>query len=254
MSIFDAVGFQWNRDSLPRCIQTHDIARVTFRLHKMLPEFVWDASMLEGNPITYPEVQTLLDGVTVGGRKISDQAQVLNLVQANKALLSMVKGGTFELSKSVFTKLHGLVAYQEALEWGVFRGEGDQIHYTPQVALGSRGRYTPVATEPGALVLNELFATGVQSLNAECDPFERALVFFLFGALQQFFFDGNKRTSRMMMNGLLMAHGMDAISVPAARGQEFNERMVDFYVTKDATDMLAFLVSCHPDFETDVGN
>ena len=80
-----------------------------------------------------------------------------------------------------------------------------------------------------------------------CEPFERATAFFLFGALQQFFFDGNKRTSRFMMNGVLMLHGIDAISVPAAKVQEFNEKMVRFYLSKDATEMMTFLAGCHPD-------
>ncbi len=80
-------------------------------------------------------------------------------------------------------------------------------------------------------------------------PFEKAAAFFLFGALQQFFFDGNKRTSRFMMNGILMSAGIDAISVPAAKVQQFNEKMVRFYLEKDATEMMAFLVDCHPDAE-----
>ena len=72
------------------------------------------------------------------------------------------------------------------------------------------------------------------------------MAFFLFGALQQFYFDGNKRTSRFMMNGILMSDGLDAISVPAARAQEFNENMVRFYVGKDATGMMSFLIDCEP--------
>jgi len=39
-------------------------------------------SRLEGNPITWPEVKTLMDGVTVGGHRIDDQRQVLNLADA----------------------------------------------------------------------------------------------------------------------------------------------------------------------------
>ena len=35
----------------------------------MLPEYVWDAGVLEGNPFTFPVVKTLLEGVTVGGAK-----------------------------------------------------------------------------------------------------------------------------------------------------------------------------------------
>ena len=245
----DWLGFQWERSAVPTAIPIHSIERVCFRLHKMLPEFVWDASVLEGNPFTFPEVMTLLDGVTVGGRKISDQEQVLNLAQSARRLLAMVKTSQFALSKPVFTQLHGIVAHKEALEWGVFRGEGQETHYTPDVGLGQHGRYTPLPTLPGAPELNRVFAKGVAALQA-CTPFERAMAFFLFGALQQFFFDGNKRTSRLMMNGVLLSHGIDAISVPAAKAQEFNEKMVRFYRTKDASEMMTFLVGCHPDAPT----
>lgn len=47
-----------------------------------------------------------------------------------------------------------------------------------------------------------------------------------------------------MMNGVLMSHGIDAISIPAAKAQEFNEKMVSFYVSKDATEMMAFIMGC----------
>lgn len=248
MSLFDDLGFHWDRLAVPTSVPSHSLDRVCFRLHKMLPEFVWDASVLEGNPFTFPEVKTLLDGVTVGGRKISDQEQVLNLAESSRRLLAMVKNGQFALSKPVFTELNGIVARKEALEWGVFRGEGQETHYTPDVGLGERGRYTPLPTLRGAPELNRVFSAGVTALQ-ECEPFEQATAFFLFGALQQFFFDGNKRTSRFMMNGVLMSHGIDALSVPAAKAQEFNEKMVRFYLSKDATEMMDFLAGCHPDAE-----
>lgn len=248
MTLFDALGFRWDRSAVPTSIPSHSIERVCFRFHKMLPEFVWDASVLEGNPFTFPEVKTLLDGVTIGGRMISDQEQILNLAESSKRLLAMVKSGQFSLSKAVFIELNGIVVRKEALEWGMFRGEGQETNYTPDVGLGERGRYTPLPTLPGAPELNRVFIEGVIALQ-ECEPFERATAFFLFGALQQFFFDGNKRTSRFMMNGVFMSHGIDAISVPAAKVQEFNEKMVRFYFSKDATEMMDFLAGCHPDVE-----
>lgn len=248
MSLFDALGFHWDRAAVPTAVPTHSIERVCFRFHRMLPEFVWDASMLEGNPFTFPEVKTLLDGVTIGGRRISDQEQVLNLAESAKRLLALVKSGRFELSKATYTELHSIVARNEALEWGVFRGEGQEKTYTPDVGLGEHGRYTPLPTMPGAPDLNRVFQEGLSVLGG-CEPFEKAAAFFLFGALQQFFFDGNKRTSRFIMNGILMSSGIDAISVPAAKAQEFNEKMVRFYLTRNATEMLAFLVDCHPEAE-----
>ena len=128
MELFTALGFHWNRSTAPGVVPTHSIERVAFRLHRMLPEFVWDASVLEGNPFTFPEVKTLLDGVTIGGRKISDQEQVLNLAGSAKHLLALVKAGKFSLDKATFTDLHGLVARNEALEWGHFRGEGKETN------------------------------------------------------------------------------------------------------------------------------
>jgi Fic family protein len=250
MELFSALGFYWNRSVAPRVVPTHSIERVSFRFHRMLPEFVWDASVLEGNPFTFPEVKTLLDGVTVGGRKIADQEQVLNLATSSKHLVSLVRAGKFSLDKTTFTDLHRLVARNESLEWGHFRGEGQETNYTPDVGLGEHGQYTPLATVSGAPALNRVFTNGLQELQREVQqPFEKAAAFFLFGSLQQFFFDGNKRTSRFMMNGILMSSGIDAISVPAAKTQEFNEKMVRFYLTQNATEMMEFLINCHPDAE-----
>jgi hypothetical protein len=220
MELFDALGFEWNRDLVPREIPRASQERVVFRFRRMLPEYVWDAGVLEGNPFTFPEVKTLLEGVTVGGRKLSDQEQILNLAESAKFLVDLVQRRQFSVDKSTFCSLQGLVARHEALEWGHFRGEG----------------------------ADKVFEAGTRLLQREVsNPFERGAAFFLFGALQQFFFDGNKRTSRYMMNGILMSEGIDAISIPAIRAGEFNARMVDFYTTRNATDMMAFVVDCHPE-------
>ena len=50
-------------------IRASTVERALFRLEKSLPELVWNAAALEGNTFTLPQVQTLLDGVTVGGRE-----------------------------------------------------------------------------------------------------------------------------------------------------------------------------------------
>ncbi len=45
---------------------------------RQLAEFVCDAVNLEGLNFTLPEIQTLLDGITVGGHKLSDQQIAVN--------------------------------------------------------------------------------------------------------------------------------------------------------------------------------
>lgn len=251
-SMTKALGFEWDQSAVPRGIPSFSVERAVWRFQRSLPEYVWDAAVLEGNPFTYPEVQTLLDGITVGGRKISDEQQVLNLAEAANELLRLVKTGEFRLAKEISDHLQYLIARDEALESGHFRGEGKE-QLTPGVGLGAHGRYMPPATEPGGENLRSIYARGLQFIQVELDDvFEQGLVYFLFAALQQFYFDGNKRTARYMMNGHLMSHGFDAISVPAARRQEFNARMVEFFTTRDGTGMVRFFASCRAEADRGV--
>jgi Fic family protein len=246
--VFEVLGFGWDRSVVPSEVPVYSVERAVFRMHKALAEFVWDASVLEGNPFTFPDVQTLLDGVTVGGHKISDERQVLNLADSARELLRLVRGRRFTLDKATSDHMHAILARDEAFDAGFFRGEGSELHLTPGVALGEFGRYLPPPTEPGRENLRTLHADGLASITTELStPYEQAVVYFLFAALRQFYFDGNKRTARYMMNGHLMSNGVDAISVPALRAREFNTHMVDFYRSRNATRMVAFLTDCHPD-------
>ena len=95
--------------------------------------------------------------------------------------------------------------------------------------------------------LDVIFERGLVALLAIPSLHERAIATFLFGALYQFFYDGNKRTARLMMNGILLAAGEDAISVPAARQLQFNEAMIRFYDSRDGTEMMAFMAECSLD-------
>ena len=217
-SMTEALGYTWDQSAVPRDVPRFSVERAVWRFRHSLPEYVWDAAVLEGNPFTYPEVQTLLDGITAGGRKISDEQQVLNLAEAANELLRLVGTGGFRLVKEISDRLQYLIARDEALESGHFRGEGKEL-LTPGVGLGAHGRYMPPKTEAGGENLCRIYARGLEFIHADLsDAFEQAIAYFLFAALQQFYFDGNKRTARYMMNGHLMSHGIDAISVPAAPG------------------------------------
>ena len=217
-----------------------DVRRACFRVRKVLEGVVHDTVALEGNPFTLPEVKTLLEGVTVGGHRLDDERQVLNQAASWKALLAAVDRGTFELDKATFCDLHALVAREEALEWGAFR--------TGSVTIAGTN-FEPPPWES----LASIFAEGQEILNRIDGLHERAIAMYLFGALNQFFYDGNKRTSRLMMNGILLGAGEEAISVPARRRLEFNEAMIRFYDSLDGTEMIRFMASCSldPQLRTD---
>ena len=241
----EKLGFVWDVN-FPNQLPVKSLAQVIFYFKKAMPQHIWDAAQLEGNPFTFPQVQTVLEGVSVGGHKISDQQQVLNLAEASRYFVSLVSDGKFELSKEIFTHINALVAKDESLEWGVFRGEGKEKTYDAVVNLGENRVFRPIKTEDKAPALNHAFYYGIDAIKQIESIEERAAAMFLFGALQQFFFDGNKRTARFMMNGVLMTNGIEPISVPASRAEEFNEKMVRFYQSRNANEMMLFLMSCHP--------
>jgi Fic family protein len=213
-----------------------DVIRACFRAQKILEGIVYDTVHLEGNPFTFPEVKTLLEGITVGGHKLSDERQVLNQAKSWKTLFHLIQSGRFDISKETFCLLQSIVAEEEALDWGTFR--------TGTVAIAGTEHIPPSSGDPDAI-----FDQGIDFINKIKNPHEKGILFVLFGSLNQFFWDGNKRTSRLMMNGILLSAGYDVINIPAKKRLEFNEKMTRFYDSRDGSEMIAFLVSCSLDSE-----
>ncbi len=207
-----------------------DKAHALFVARKIHAILVYNMAALEGNPFTFPEVKTLLEGVTVGGHKISDQDQVLRIANGWKRLLSLVEQDAFALTKAVAVELNAIVAKGEALEVGGFR--------SGQVGIEGTDYQPPPADE-----LDARFAQLAKRTLEGRLP-ESAHRYFLEAAAAQFLWDGNKRTALLMANGLLLQSGYLPLSVPAARRLEYNKKMVRFYDTGDDAPMLAFMANC----------
>ena len=183
-------------------------------------DYVYNTAALEGNAMTYPEVQTLLEGITVGGHKLSDEQQILNQNRSVNLLFDLIKNSEFELNKHTFILLHSKVSEEEALSWGEFRKSGVNIGGTD---------YKP----PSASELDMIFETTLNEIFKIDHAIVRAIVFLLFGARTQFFYDGNKRTSRLMMNGELLKYGYPILNIKARDKLWFNTLMVAFYNSAD---------------------
>lgn len=196
-----------------------------------IPSLVYDAVNLEGVTMTLPEVQTLLDGITVGGHKISDQNMALNQADAWKHIFELVSGNNFSFSKAVALEIHKIAGEEEALEWGAFR--------TGNVTDGGSD-YEPPSPEE----LEQVWAGIEKEVSLCSDIYDRAITAFLRMARAQLFWDVNKRMGRFMMNGILLAAGYPIINVPAKRQEEFNRLMLEFYNSGNMTPMNTFLREC----------
>ena len=242
LRVYRDTGVTWSTFDVER-IRPSDVERIRHRFRAHLPELIWNTAALEGNNFTLPEVKTLLEGITVGGKKLDDEEQVRALSVAYNRLDEMVGAGEFSLTKSVSDELHGLLAKHEAIESGSFRGEG-AVTGGGTVHLASGGLVDGTPHGAGGETLRAHFDDLILYLETVEDPRQRALIYFASAVRRQFYFDGNKRTARLMMTGELMTQGFDVISVPVARKLEFNQALDVLFSDDDATELLRFLGTC----------
>lgn len=214
-------------------IRRRSVEAVVFRFKRMMPDYVFETVKLEGNPFTFPEVQTLLDGITVGGRKLSDLQQVLNQRDSCLRLVELLAAEQFQSGNmSQWIELNSIVAKDEALKVGCFRDDMVRINGTD---------YLPPEHED----LPNVFEKGTEVIENIGNPVERAYAYSAWAAYNQFFFDGNKRTGRLVMNGILLSNGYDALTIAAANQLEYNTSCLELYETGDATRLFRMMLARH---------
>lgn len=114
------------------------------------------------------------------------------------------------------------------MTWGKFR-DG-------QVFIGGT-EYTP----PTADELDNIFMQGIREINNISNIILKAWIVFLWGSLNQFFYDGNKRTPRLLANGVLLTYGLPPLNILAKDQLMYNQIMTNFYNTQDATPAIEWL-------------
>lgn len=206
-----------------------DTKKLIMLVKKLLPDVVFNMANLEGNPFTYPEVQTLLEGITIGGHKVSDEQQILSIRNGWNYLFDIVIQNDVRIDVNKFIKFNNIVAKEEALISGTFR--------TGQVRIAGTEFIPPRAEE-----LENIFESELPKLIERCkSKTELAFEIFLWGALNQFYYDGNKRTSRLISNMILISNGQGIFNIKAKDRLEFNTLMVEFYNTREADNIFKFL-------------
>lgn len=233
-------GVYWDATSIDlHMMKQGGVERARLRMRARLPEFIWSAAALEGNTFTLPEVQTLLDGVTVEGKKLEEEQQVLALQDTFNYLDVLVSSQSFSVDQETSHQLHLRVARHEAIEAGHFRGQGD-VTGGGAVRLSTGEKVEGLSSD----LIEKRFAGIVDLVTSEKDPRLAALTYFAAAIRSQMYFDGNKRTARMMASGILMSHGFDAIYIPLERRLEYNRCLDVLFTTNNATPLMMFIASC----------
>jgi len=194
-----------------------------FLAKKLIVENIYNSAKLEGCNVTFPDTQTILDGVSVSNLKISDVECILNLRDAWKFLLSNVEN---PLTLGYVCKINSYVARNEALEWGVLRNG--------RVGISGTDYVPPIPVKEDVI-------EKINNINSIENITERAIKYFLWGMRSQLFWDGNKRTSMLCANRILIAAGKGILSIKEQDLREFNYLLTKFYDTNNDLVIRSFI-------------
>lgn len=195
-----------------------------FLSKKKWDENVYCGMKMESRAVTFPQTRTILNGVNVPGVQLDDIQAILNMRDAWRYLFATISE---PVTLEYLCKLNEYIARNEALEWGKLR--------TGSVGISGTDYMPPVPVrETVEKELNTIMESDVSAT-------EKALSVFAWGARGQFFWDGNKRTSMMMANKILLAAGAGILTITDKHMERFNEFLLGYYNSGDNADLKAFL-------------
>ena len=200
-------------------------AQSLFLAKKKWDENVSCGMKMENRAVTFPQTQTILNGVNVPNVQLDDIQAILNMRDAWKFLLNTVDE---EVTFEYWCKLNEYIARNEALEWGMLR--------TGMVGISGTDYEPPVPDR----TKTETELTAILSAK-DASATDKALEAFTWGTRGQFFWDGNKRTSLVLANKILISSGAGILTITDKFMEEFNSLLLDYYNTGKSETLKQFL-------------
>ena len=194
-----------------------------FLAKRNLVDNIYANARMEGLNITFPETKTILEGINVPNLKIDEIQCILNLRDAWKYVINNIDK-KFDLN--FICKINELVARNESISWGVLRQGEVQItgtDYIPEVPIKD--------------VVEQQINKILQIENST----ERAIEYMLYGMRSQLFWDGNKRTSTICANKIMIENGCGIIKVPDNKLKDFTILLSEFYSTNNKEKIKKFI-------------
>ena len=196
-----------------------------FLAKKKWDENVYCGMKMENRAVTFPQTQTILNGVNVPNVQLDDIQAILNMRDAWKFLLGTVNE---EVTFEYWCKLNEYIARNEALEWGKLR--------TGIVGISGTDYEPPIPNKEKTI---EELKSILSTSNASAT--DKALEAFVWGTRGQFFWDGNKRTSLMLANKILVSSGSGIMIITDKYMEQFNTILLNYYNTGKSEELKQFL-------------
>ena len=194
-----------------------------FLAKRNIVDNVYANARMEGLNITFPQTQTILDGVNVQELKLDEIQCILNLRDAWRFVINNIED---EFNLDFICKVNEHVARNESLEWGKLRRGNVSISGT---------EYLP------EIPIEQNVVEDIKKINEIDNITERAIEYMLYGMRAQLFWDGNKRTSTICANAIMIKNGKGIIKISDKYLKEFNELLTEYYNTNEKEELKQFI-------------
>ena len=196
-----------------------------FLAKRNIVDSIYKSSHIEGIDITFPETQKIFDGGNVSKLRIDEIQTINNLKHAWLFVLNSINNkNDLNLLKSI-NSLVGSNLVDNA---------GNKRNYN--VSIGGTD-YKPEIPDEKKVekYINDTISDSSKTIT------DRAITIMCYLMRTQFFNDGNKRTSMLFANKILIENGKGIISVPVDQDVEFGNKILEFYETNDNTKLKKFI-------------
>jgi Fic family protein len=183
---------------------------------RIMIEFSWKSSVIEGNTYSLLGTEALIKNNVVGYGKTAYETQmILNHKDAfNEAIQNRER--FIKLRPADIEYIHSVLTKKLRITKNI-RKEGVGITGT---------KYRPLDNEPQ---IKEALQNMVDLINKKESFLEKAFLVSILIAYIQVFEDGNKRTSRMISNAILLAHNSIPLSYRIVDVEEYKKAVILFY-------------------------
>jgi len=197
-------------------MQKHPDARQRKELQRFVIEFSWKSSRIEGNTYSLFETENLIRNRSEAtGHPREEAIMILNHKDAFDHVLTY-RPRFRSPGMEEMLSLHAILTKDLSIEQG--------IRSNPVRITGTR--YLPSA-KPAEI--RKAMETLIHAAKAAAHPAERAFILLVGIAYIQAFEDGNKRTSRLTSNAVLLAHNLPPLSFRSMVEEEYRQAVLAFY-------------------------
>lgn len=161
-------------------------------------EYTYESNKIEGNTLTLQETALVVEkGLTIGGKTVTEHLEVINHTQAIDYIKELAKAKS-DISERDILQIHSLILQ------GIDKPNAGVYRSVPVIISGSKHK------PPQPYLLNKLMEELMLWYNenkTELHTVELSALMHLKLVTIHPFIDGNGRTSRLLMNLILLQNG-----------------------------------------------